>query len=120
MVPVLVLRVTVGINARGLQYSNSNFSNVPCLCKTSHCERSTTNPGLSSTEYASGGSLYDYLSSDESEEMDIGHIMTWATEIARGNIRSTISKFTFENSTVIAMNDSLGTAVFLALLFLLE
>lgn len=40
---------------------------------------------LFSTEYASGGSLYDYLSSDESEEMDIGHIMTWATEIARGN-----------------------------------
>lgn len=40
---------------------------------------------LVSTEYASGGSLYDYLSSDESEEMDIGHIMTWATEIARGN-----------------------------------
>lgn len=40
---------------------------------------------LLSTEYASGGSLYDYLSSDESEEMDIGHIMTWATEIARGN-----------------------------------
>ncbi|XP_061648339.1 mitogen-activated protein kinase kinase kinase 20 isoform X1 [Phyllopteryx taeniolatus] len=36
------------------------------------------------TEYASGGSLYDYLSCDESEEMDMGHIMTWATEIARG------------------------------------
>lgn len=39
---------------------------------------------LSSTEYASGGSLYDYLSSDESEEMDMGQIMTWAVEIARG------------------------------------
>lgn len=37
-----------------------------------------------STEYASGGSLYDYLSSDESEEMDMGQIMTWAAEIARG------------------------------------
>ncbi|KAA8588141.1 hypothetical protein FQN60_001335 [Etheostoma spectabile] len=36
------------------------------------------------TEYASGGSLYDYLSSDESEEMDMGQIMTWATEMARG------------------------------------
>lgn len=37
-----------------------------------------------STEYASGGSLYDYLSSAESEEMDMGQIMTWAAEIARG------------------------------------
>lgn len=37
-----------------------------------------------STEYASGGSLYDYLSSDESEEMDMGQIMTWAAEMARG------------------------------------
>lgn len=37
-----------------------------------------------STEYASGGSLYDYLSSDESEEMDMVQIMTWATEIAKG------------------------------------
>ncbi|XP_077584109.1 mitogen-activated protein kinase kinase kinase 20 isoform X1 [Stigmatopora nigra] len=36
------------------------------------------------TEYASGGSLYDYLSCNDSEEMDMGHIMTWATEIARG------------------------------------
>ncbi|XP_034740919.1 mitogen-activated protein kinase kinase kinase 20 isoform X2 [Etheostoma cragini] len=36
------------------------------------------------TEYASGGSLYDYLSSDESEGMDMGQIMTWATEMARG------------------------------------
>ncbi|CAK6954179.1 mitogen-activated protein kinase kinase kinase 20 isoform X1 [Scomber scombrus] len=36
------------------------------------------------TEYASGGSLYDYLSSDNSEEMDMGQIMTWAAEIARG------------------------------------
>ncbi|XP_018585189.1 mitogen-activated protein kinase kinase kinase 20 isoform X4 [Scleropages formosus] len=36
------------------------------------------------TEYASGGSLYDYLSSDESEEMDMGQIMTWAMEIAKG------------------------------------
>ncbi|XP_034549544.1 mitogen-activated protein kinase kinase kinase 20 [Notolabrus celidotus] len=36
------------------------------------------------TEYASGGSLYDYLSSDESERMDMGQIMTWAAEIARG------------------------------------
>ncbi|XP_037345189.2 mitogen-activated protein kinase kinase kinase 20 isoform X1 [Pungitius pungitius] len=36
------------------------------------------------TEYASGGSLYDYLSSADSEEMDMGQIMTWAAEIARG------------------------------------
>ncbi|XP_063743458.1 mitogen-activated protein kinase kinase kinase 20 isoform X2 [Eleginops maclovinus] len=36
------------------------------------------------TEYASGGSLYDYLSSVESECMDMGQIMTWAAEIARG------------------------------------
>ncbi|MBN3300290.1 M3K20 kinase, partial [Amia calva] len=36
------------------------------------------------TEYASGGSLYDYLSSEESEEMDIEQIMTWAMEIAKG------------------------------------
>lgn len=36
------------------------------------------------TEYASGGSLFDYLSSAESEEMDIEQIMTWAMEIAKG------------------------------------
>ncbi|XP_041806332.1 mitogen-activated protein kinase kinase kinase 20 isoform X1 [Chelmon rostratus] len=35
-------------------------------------------------EYASGGSLYEYLSSDQSAEMDMGQIMTWAVEIARG------------------------------------
>ncbi|XP_056145910.1 mitogen-activated protein kinase kinase kinase 20-like isoform X3 [Lampris incognitus] len=36
------------------------------------------------TEYASGGSLYDYLSSDESEGIDMGQVMTWAKEIAKG------------------------------------
>ncbi|XP_054643748.1 mitogen-activated protein kinase kinase kinase 20 isoform X2 [Dunckerocampus dactyliophorus] len=36
------------------------------------------------TEYASDGSLYDYLSCADSEEMDMDHIMTWAKEIARG------------------------------------
>nr|XP_019945609.1 PREDICTED: mitogen-activated protein kinase kinase kinase MLT isoform X1 [Paralichthys olivaceus] len=36
------------------------------------------------TEYASGGSLYEYLSSAESEGMDMGQIMTWAADIARG------------------------------------
>uniref|UniRef100_A0A8C5GU55 Uncharacterized protein n=1 Tax=Gouania willdenowi TaxID=441366 RepID=A0A8C5GU55_GOUWI len=36
------------------------------------------------TDYASGGSLYDYLSSGQSEEMEMGQIMTWAAEIARG------------------------------------
>ncbi|MGH0168636.1 UNVERIFIED_CONTAM: hypothetical protein FKN15_061821 [Acipenser sinensis] len=34
-------------------------------------------------KYASRGSLYDYLSSDESEKMDMDHIMTWAMEIAK-------------------------------------
>ncbi|XP_053295923.1 mitogen-activated protein kinase kinase kinase 20 [Pleuronectes platessa] len=36
------------------------------------------------TEYASGGSLYEYLSSDESEDMDMGQIMTWAADMGRG------------------------------------
>ncbi|XP_030637653.1 protein kinase Npk [Chanos chanos] len=36
------------------------------------------------TEYASGGSLYEYLSSKDSEEMDMGQIMTWAMDIAKG------------------------------------
>ncbi|XP_035264909.1 mitogen-activated protein kinase kinase kinase 20 isoform X1 [Anguilla anguilla] len=36
------------------------------------------------TEYASGGSLYEYLSSEESEEMDMEQVMTWAMEIAKG------------------------------------
>ncbi|KAM3605428.1 uncharacterized protein V6R79_025562 [Siganus canaliculatus] len=36
------------------------------------------------TEYASGGSLYEYLSSEKSEEMDMEQIMTWAIQIAKG------------------------------------
>uniref|UniRef100_A0A803T9L6 Mitogen-activated protein kinase kinase kinase 20 n=1 Tax=Anolis carolinensis TaxID=28377 RepID=A0A803T9L6_ANOCA len=36
------------------------------------------------TEYASAGSLYDYINSNRSEEMDMDHIMTWATDIAKG------------------------------------
>ncbi|KAL2087842.1 hypothetical protein ACEWY4_016670 [Coilia grayii] len=36
------------------------------------------------TEYASGGSLYEYLSSADSEKMDMGQIMTWAMDIAKG------------------------------------
>uniref|UniRef100_A0A087XZY0 Mitogen-activated protein kinase kinase kinase 7-like n=1 Tax=Poecilia formosa TaxID=48698 RepID=A0A087XZY0_POEFO len=36
------------------------------------------------TEYASGGSLYDYISSEQSEEMDMEQIMTWAIQIAKG------------------------------------
>ncbi|XP_008326503.1 mitogen-activated protein kinase kinase kinase 20 [Cynoglossus semilaevis] len=36
------------------------------------------------TEYASGGSLFDYLSTDESEVMDMMQVMTWAADIARG------------------------------------
>ncbi|XP_062383786.1 protein kinase Npk [Sardina pilchardus] len=36
------------------------------------------------TEYAGGGSLYEYLSSTESEEMNMGQVMTWAVDIAKG------------------------------------
>lgn len=36
-------------------------------------------------EYASGGSLFDYLSTDESEVMDMMQVMTWAADIARGD-----------------------------------
>ncbi|XP_041698641.2 mitogen-activated protein kinase kinase kinase 20 [Coregonus clupeaformis] len=36
------------------------------------------------TEYAGGGSLYEYLSSEQSKEMDMEQIMTWAIEIAKG------------------------------------
>ncbi|XP_032072602.1 mitogen-activated protein kinase kinase kinase 20-like isoform X1 [Thamnophis elegans] len=36
------------------------------------------------TEYASAGSLYDYINSNRSEEMDMDHIMTWAMDIAKG------------------------------------
>uniref|UniRef100_A0A8C2XEK0 Mitogen-activated protein kinase kinase kinase 20 n=1 Tax=Cyclopterus lumpus TaxID=8103 RepID=A0A8C2XEK0_CYCLU len=36
------------------------------------------------TEYASAGSLYEYLSSEQSEEMDMEQIMTWAIQIAKG------------------------------------
>lgn len=46
------------------------------------------------TEYASEGSLYEYLSSEQSEEMDMEQIMTWAIQIAKGTpkekIRTTI------------------------------
>uniref|UniRef100_G3TIB2 Protein kinase domain-containing protein n=1 Tax=Loxodonta africana TaxID=9785 RepID=G3TIB2_LOXAF len=34
-------------------------------------------------EYASLGSLYDYINSNRSEEMDMDHIMTWATDVAK-------------------------------------
>uniref|UniRef100_A0A9J8B1E1 Mitogen-activated protein kinase kinase kinase 20b n=1 Tax=Cyprinus carpio carpio TaxID=630221 RepID=A0A9J8B1E1_CYPCA len=36
------------------------------------------------TEYASRGSLYEYLSSADSEEMDMDQVMTWAMDIAKG------------------------------------
>uniref|UniRef100_A0A3Q0SI89 Protein kinase domain-containing protein n=1 Tax=Amphilophus citrinellus TaxID=61819 RepID=A0A3Q0SI89_AMPCI len=36
------------------------------------------------TEYASGGSLYEYLASEQSEEMDMNQIMTWAIQMAKG------------------------------------
>ncbi|EHA97972.1 Mitogen-activated protein kinase kinase kinase MLT [Heterocephalus glaber] len=35
------------------------------------------------TEYASLGSLYDYINSNRSEEMDMDHIMTWAKDVAK-------------------------------------
>ncbi|KTG02795.1 hypothetical protein cypCar_00016778, partial [Cyprinus carpio] len=40
------------------------------------------------TEYASGGSLFDYLSSAESEDISMKQIMTWAMDIAKGVIYS--------------------------------
>lgn len=39
-------------------------------------------------EYASGGSLFDYLSSAESEDISMKQIMTWAMDIAKGVIYS--------------------------------
>ncbi|XP_049603718.1 protein kinase Npk [Syngnathus scovelli] len=36
------------------------------------------------TEYASGGSLFEYLSSEQSEEMDMEQIMMWAIQMAKG------------------------------------
>ncbi|XP_056390786.1 mitogen-activated protein kinase kinase kinase 20 isoform X2 [Hyla sarda] len=36
------------------------------------------------TEYAAGGSLYDFINSNRSEDMDMEHIMTWATDVAKG------------------------------------
>lgn len=37
-------------------------------------------------EYASAGSLYEYLSSEQSEEMDMEQIMAWAIQIAKGTM----------------------------------
>ncbi|KAM3917481.1 mitogen-activated protein kinase kinase kinase 20 isoform 1-T3 [Leptodactylus fuscus] len=36
------------------------------------------------TEYAAGGSLYDYINSNRSEDMDMEQIMAWATDVAKG------------------------------------
>ncbi|XP_053568815.1 mitogen-activated protein kinase kinase kinase 20 [Bombina bombina] len=36
------------------------------------------------TEYAACGSLYDYINSSRSEDMDMDHIMAWATDVAKG------------------------------------
>uniref|UniRef100_A0A8C6TFX4 Protein kinase domain-containing protein n=1 Tax=Neogobius melanostomus TaxID=47308 RepID=A0A8C6TFX4_9GOBI len=36
------------------------------------------------TEYANGGSLYEFLSSEQSEQIDMKQIMTWAIQIAKG------------------------------------
>lgn len=40
-------------------------------------------------EYASAGSLYEYLSSEQSEEMDMEQIMAWAIQIAKGTAEET-------------------------------
>lgn len=61
------------------------------------------------TEYASEGSLYEYLSSEQSEEMDMEQIMTWAIQIAKGTpkeeIRTTILiKKTKQNMSVSGLN----------------
>ena len=42
------------------------------------------------TEYAGEGSLYEYLSSEQSEEMDMEQIMTWAIQIAKGTLEGMI------------------------------
>lgn len=47
------------------------------------------------TEYASGGSLYEYLSSEQSEEMDMKQIMTWAIQIAKGTQRGNMNSSQF-------------------------
>ncbi|OCT63608.1 mitogen-activated protein kinase kinase kinase 20 L homeolog isoform X1 [Xenopus laevis] len=36
------------------------------------------------TEYAACGSLYDYINSARSENMDMDHIMAWAMDVAKG------------------------------------
>uniref|UniRef100_A0A8C5Q7A0 Mitogen-activated protein kinase kinase kinase 20 n=1 Tax=Leptobrachium leishanense TaxID=445787 RepID=A0A8C5Q7A0_9ANUR len=36
------------------------------------------------TEYAGGGSLYDYINSNRSEDMDMDHIMAWSMDVAKG------------------------------------
>lgn len=59
------------------------FYFISIICYSGLLEESwNDSPPL--VEYASGGSLYDYLSSEENEWMDMGQIMTWAAEIARG------------------------------------
>lgn len=52
----------------------TNTSSDMCVCVT--------------VEYASGGSLFDYLSSAESEDISMKQIMTWAMDIAKGVIYS--------------------------------
>ncbi|KAM4698508.1 mitogen-activated protein kinase kinase kinase 20 isoform 2-T2 [Rhinophrynus dorsalis] len=36
------------------------------------------------TEYAACGSLYEFINSNRSEEMDMDHIMDWAMDVAKG------------------------------------
>ncbi|MEE6489657.1 hypothetical protein FKM82_015637 [Ascaphus truei] len=45
------------------------------------CEKASQNR---KREYAACGSLYDYINSNRSEDMDMDHIMAWATDVAKG------------------------------------
>lgn len=66
-------------------------------------------PDFSLPEYASGGSLYEYLSSEQSEEMDMEQIMTWAIQIAKGtsvNGRKEKTGLEAEHKDVIQMQIS--------------
>ena len=53
-------------------------------------------------EYASGGSLYDFLSSEASWAMDMQHVMTWAIDIAKGTAIHAVHRRT-EDQTVPAL-----------------
>lgn len=55
------------------------------------------------------GSLYDYINSKRSEEMDMDHIMTWATDVAKGNIAlclltELVATFSYSNLAAYIIN----------------